>query len=135
MDQPPGDRQRPAPGEGRAEPVRDGLRLDRHDLVPLERQRDRVRPLRLDADDPRGWPPSLDRGSDATDEPAAADADHDDVHVRHVVDELEPDRPIARDHGRIVERMDEGQALGVADPLHLGERVTDVGAVEDDLAP
>ena len=114
------------PGERRAEPVGDRLRLDRHDLAPLDGQRHRVGALGLDADDAGARPPCLDRGRDAADEPAAADADHDDVDVRHVVDDLETDRAVAGDDRRVVERVDEREALGVADPLHLGERFADV---------
>ena len=39
---------------------------------------------------------------------------------------------MAGDDGRIVERVDEGEALGIPDPLHLGEGLADVRAVQDD---
>ena len=39
------------------------------------------------------------------------------------------------DHRRVIERVDELEALGVADPLHLGERLADMGAVQDDPGP
>ena len=39
---------------------------------------------------------------------------------------------MAGDHRRIVERVHELEALGIADPFHLGERFADVRAVQDD---
>ena len=67
--------------------------------------------------------------------PAAADADDHDIEVGQVLEQLEADRPVPGDDRRIVERVDELEALGVADPLQLGERLADVGAVEDDPRP
>ena len=46
----------------------------------------------------------LDRGRDAGDEPAAADADDDRVDVGHLVEDLEAERALARDDVGVVER-------------------------------
>ena len=89
--------------------------------------------LRLDAVDRAPRPALLDGRRDAADEPAAPDPDDDDVDVREVLDDLEPERPVAGDHVRIVERVGERQAALVADLLEPGERLADVLAVEDDL--
>ena len=86
----------------------------------------------LDAVDADARAPLLQRRGDAGDQPAAADADHDDVEVRQVLEQLEADRAVAGDDRRVVERVDEAEALRVADPLHLGEGLADVRAVEDD---
>ena len=57
---------------------------------------------------------------DAGGEPATADGHDDDLDARQVFDDLEADRPLARDHHVIIERVDERsapparQALGVA---------------------
>ena len=40
---------------------------------------------------------------------------------------------MAGDHLGVVERVDERQAALVADALHLGERLADVGTEEHDL--
>ena len=47
------------------------------------------------------------------DEPAAADRDDHDVELGQVLEDLERDRPLARDHRRVVERMHE-RAAGLA---------------------
>ena len=75
----------------------------------------------------------LDRGADARDQPSPADADHDHVDLRQVLDDLQADGALARDDTRIVERVQEEQAALVAQLLHPRERVPDVLAVEDDL--
>ena len=92
----------------------------------------RVRAFGLDADDPGLGATCLHGRCDAADEPAPADTHDDDIDVGHVVDDLEPDRPVAGDHGWIVEWVHERKAFDVADPFHLRERVTDMFAVEDD---
>ena len=68
------------------------------------------RELRLDGDDPRLRPKPLTAVATPGNQPAAADRDDDDVGVRHVLDELEPDRPLPGDHVRVVERVDERAA-------------------------
>ena len=63
---------------------------------------------------------SVGRG-DAGDQPAAADRADDQVGVRHVLGDLEPDRPLPGDHERVVERGDVG-APGLLDELAAGAR-------------
>ena len=125
-------RQRPGAGERRAEPVGDALGLDLDDLVALDGEADRVRSARFDAVHADPGPLLLERRGDARDQAAAADADDDDVEVGLVLEQLEANRTMAGDDGRVIERVDEAQALRVADPLHLGEGLADVGAMEDD---
>ena len=72
--------------------------------------------LRLDRDDANA-PGRAERGADPADEPAAADGDGDDIGVRRVLLDLEPDRAGARDHDRVVERMHER-------PAALGEQLS-----------
>ena len=120
------------PANGAPEAVGDAVGLDPDDLAALEGERHGVRALRLDAVDADRGAPLLDRRGHARDETAAADPDDDDVEVGQVLDELEADRAVAGDDGRIVERVDELEALGVADPLELGQRLADVRAVQDD---
>jgi len=43
------------------------------------------------------------------DEAAAADRHHDRVHVRALLEELEPERALARDDAIVVERVHEGE--------------------------
>ena len=67
------------------------------------------------------------------DEAAAADRDHDRPGLRHLLGELEPDRPLAGDHALVLVRMDEGGA-GLLRVLERGrERVLERRAHELDL--
>ena len=75
---------------------------------------------------------SLTAAATPGDQAAAADPDHHDVQVRNVLEQLQADRAVAGDDRRVVERVDELEALGVADPLHLGEGLADVGPMQDD---
>ena len=68
----------------------------------------RGRALGLDADDADAE--RRDGGRDPRDEPAAADRDDDRVDVGGVLEDLEPDGALPRDHERIVERVDERRA-------------------------
>ena len=58
----------------------------------------------LHAVDPDGRLGLPDRGRDARQEPAAADARDDDVHVRQVGQDLETGGALARDDVRVIER-------------------------------
>ena len=122
----PAHRQRPDACERGAQPVGDAVRLDRHDLASLERERHRIRTLGLDAVDADRRPALLDRGRHAGDQSPATDADDHDVEIGQVLDDLEADRTVAGDDGRIVERVHELEALGVADAFQLGQRFADV---------
>ena len=128
----PAHRQRPDAGERRTQTVGDAVRLDRHDLVPLERERHRIRTLRLDPVDADRWPALLDRGRHAGDQSPTTDAHDHYVEVGQVLDHLEADRTVAGDHRRIVEGVHELEAFGIADPFELGQQFADVRAVQDD---
>src|SRR4029079_1403473 len=94
-------------------------------------ERHRVRALGLDTDDPGSGTTRLHGRGDAADQSPTPDADDDDIDVRYVIDDLETDRPVAGDHRRIVERMDECEPFDVADALHLRERIAHVLAMQD----
>src|SRR5204862_488569 len=75
-----------------------------------------------------------DSSGDPADEPAASGGNDDHARVRRVFLELERNRPVPGDHGRIVESVDERAAgLGdeVAEALERGQRV---GRLEVDRA-
>ena len=85
------DAERVLAGERRVEPVGDRARLRPAPARPPRAPRQRGRALGLDADDA-----AADRRRDARDQPAPADRHDDDrVDVRHVLDDLEPERPVA----------------------------------------
>jgi hypothetical protein len=65
---------------------------------------ERLRPLRLDADDAHAV---AERRSDAGDEAPAADGDEDDVRVGCVLLDLEPDGARTGDHDGVVEGVHE----------------------------
>jgi hypothetical protein len=77
--------------------------------------------IRLDADDAHVGLARRDDGADAG-EQAAADRRDDRLHGRRLLEDLERDRPLARDHVRVVERMDERQAFARGDRLGVGAR-------------
>ena len=58
-------------------------------------------------EDPRRRTKGPQRGGDAAGEPAAAERDDDRVHVREVLEDLEADRAVSGDDGRIADGMDE----------------------------
>ena len=122
-----------SPANGAPRPSATLSRLDRHDLVPRERQRHGVgtAPARRRRRGPVGRR-SLTAAATPEISPPPPTPDDHDVDIGQVLDELEADRAVTGDDLRVVERVHERQALGVADPFHLGERLADVRAVEDD---
>src|SRR5439155_26531527 len=81
--------------------------------------------LDLDADHADLRPRRLDRDRDPGGQPAAADGDHDPAQIRDVLEQLEPERPLAGDDVGIVERVDEAHAgLGRA-PARRGDAIGD----------
>ena len=110
-------RERPRTERLRPRPVggRPGHQLGRpaHDLVASQRIARVGRELGLDADDACLGPERPDRRRDPARQPAATDRDEDDRDIRQVLDELEPDRPLAGDDPIVVERRDDLEpALG-----------------------
>ena len=81
------------------------------------------RPRRLDAHDPAVRLQLLHRKGDAADETAAPDGHHDLLHVRQLLQDLQADGALAGDHQRVVERVGEGVALLLRQPLRLRRRV------------
>ena len=76
------------------------------------------------------------RRRDSGDQPAAADRHDDDVHVGHVLGDLQADRSLSRSDERVVEGMDERPAcllLELSQPVEHGLRSrrfeVDLGAV------
>src|SRR5690606_16601822 len=125
--------QRVGPGGGRGEAVRDGVdALEARGRAVAQRERHACRALGLDTDDADRGPERLDGGRDAGDEAAAPDRHDDDVGVGRVLEDLEADRALARDDVRVVERVDEREAVLAAQRLALLERLED-GAVEGDV--
>ncbi len=122
---------RPLAGERRAQAVRDGDRLDPHDLAALDGQRQGIAPDRLDAVDTHAGPRLLDRAGDTRRERPAADAHDDHVHVRQVVEDLETDGPLPGQDERVVERRHERQPPLGLDLVHASPRFADVLAKEN----
>ena len=85
------------------------------------------RSLGLDGDDATAG----GGGGDPGNEPAAADRDDDRLDVRRVPEQLERERPLPRDHERVVEGMDERPAR-LPDVLLEVERLDGVGGLEVD---
>ena len=99
----------------------------------VERQRHGIGPLRLHADHAdRTVARALTAAATPEISPPPPTPTTSTSTIGQVLEELEARRTVAGDHRRIVERVDEREALGVADPLHLGERLADVLAVQDD---
>jgi hypothetical protein len=97
----------------------------------------------LDADDPEIGPKIAEGDRDPRRQPSAADRNDDRLGCGHLLRELEPDRSLARDNLRILERVDEGRAAlvdvgncgshRVLEPLSLEDQLGPVGAAGLDL--
>ncbi len=89
------------------------------------------RALRLDADHFDGGPRLLDGRGDARGQPAAADRHDDRGHARALVEDLQPDRALARDDPFVVERRHHREparhrlGLGARPPLRRGRALED----------
>ena len=70
------------------------------------------------------------RERDSGSQAAPADRDHDGLDVRHLVDDLEPDRPLARDHLLVLVGMDEGGAGRLDVRQRGGQRLLEARAAE-----
>ena len=96
----------------------------------------RVRIGRLDTDDADLRPQPLHVRGDPADQPAAADGDEDRVdRLAQLPQDLHADRPLARDHVRVVVGVDERQLASAADAHRLGVGVVVRVALEDDRRP
>ena len=70
--------------------------------------------------------------ADAREQSAAADGHDDRLDVGRLLEDLERHRALARDDVRVVERMDEREALARGDRLGVRARLGEVGAVQHD---
>ena len=127
------DLEREVAGERRREPVGDRVGLDAHAVAGREARGEGLRALGRDADDARA---PVERRDDARDQAAAAGADDDCLDVRHVLEQLERERPVAGDDERIGVRVDEDAPLLLDDLEHavvggggIGRREVDGRAV------
>ena len=118
---------RPANGAFRPSAIDVGVTVGR--LAALETGVQRGARLRLDGDHAHV---RADGGLDARDQPAAADRDDDRVRVRRVLLDLEPDRPGACEHERVVERVDERPPRLLDQLVEPRERVARPGRLEVD---
>ena len=75
----------------------------------------------------------LDRGGDAGDQPAAADAEQDGVEVGHLVEELEAERALPDDDVAVVERVDEHGAGALGELGGQAQRRLDRRTLEHDV--
>ena len=89
--------------------------------------------LGLDANDLDLGVGLLDGASDPGDQPAAADGDDDRVEVGVLLEQLEADGALTRDHGAIVEGVREDAVFFLFDLTRLAVGGVIVTAVEDDL--
>ncbi len=68
---------------------------------------------------------------DTGDEPAAADRNDHRVELRKLLEQLEPDRALAGDHGRVVERMNVDRPRLVAELARMVGGFVVAGTVRD----
>src|SRR3989442_13629961 len=87
---------------------------------------------------------ALHRGPDSRDQSATSDRYEHGPDLREIPDNLQADRPLSRDRGRVRERVDEGGGprppslvLVGADQIRAGDRgdVRSLGGDSPDLAP
>src|SRR5205823_978480 len=86
--------------------------------VEVPAGQDDADPLTITDGDPARGPAVTDRGREARGGAAPADADDDEVDVGNVLEDLEPDGPLARDDRVVVERVAEDEAALRDHPLH-----------------
>ena len=98
-------------------------RRKRQLVLRLDRALHARRLRRLDAIDLAVRLQVLDGIGHARDEPAAADRHQHGLHVRQLLQNLQPQRPLPRDDVRVVEGMDKGHPLLPAQLLRVGARV------------
>ena len=89
--------------------------------------------LGLDADDPHARLERRQRDRDPGREPAAADRNDERPEVRQLLDELQPDRPLPRDHALVLESVNERRAGRVDERLCRRHRLVEADADELDL--
>ena len=115
------------------ERIRDRARCHGHRLPGREPVAQRRRALRLDRHHAHAGGHARD--GDPRDEPAPAARDDDRVDAVRVLEDLEPDRPLAGDRARSVEGMHE-HAPGLGDQLlEAGERGAGAVGLEVDRRP
>jgi len=83
---------------------------------------------RLDADDPHTRPHGAQRNSDARGEATAADRQHEGLDIRQFGRELEPDRALSRDYGRILEGVHERRSRFGRARERFGQRLVETRA-------
>ena len=108
-------------------------RADAHQLAGVEALLHRRAGRGLDADDLDPRAQRLDRDRDAGDEPAASDRHQHRLQVGLLLEQLERDRALARDHRLVVERMDGDQAALLLDLERVGVGLVEIVAEENDL--
>ncbi len=94
--------------------------------------REACRRLGLDSNDLDLRRLGLDDRADARDESAAADRHDDGLDLRCLLEDLEGDRALARDHVRIVERVDEREPFALRELARVRARLGQVRAMEHD---
>ena len=109
--------------------------LDRDSVGDREARAARQRACGLYADHTRARTACLDRERDARAEPSAADRHDHRLDVVELVDELEADRALARDHDLVLERVHE-RRTALLDVLPRGvQRILEDRADEAHLRP
>ncbi len=88
--------------------VGDRLRpIDAMGLAGLQRHRQRCGAFRLDPEHLSAGHESFHRGPDPRDEPSSTHRDEDGPDLREFLDDLQADRPLSGDRGRMRERVNE----------------------------
>ena len=80
-------------------------------------------------------PLALHRHGDPGDQPAAADRHDDRLDIRHLLENLQPHRPLPRDDRRVVEAMDVNQPMLLDQLLHAPSRFGKCVAAQDHVRP
>ena len=102
-------------------------------MLVVQRVPERGVERRLRADDLDARPPGPRGDGVAGNQPAAADRDHQQVEIGHVLQHFERDRALPGDHARIVVGMHEGEAALLRDRLGAHLRLRNRLAFEHDF--
>ena len=86
----------------------------------------------FDRDDFRLRTQALHRERDSREQTAATDGDNDGLEIRHLLDDFEAHRTLARDDGRIIVTIDVGKATFVRDLVRLLFRLGEILPMQHD---
>ena len=104
-------------------------------MPSLPRPQHRRQLLRLNPNHPNPRIGLLQRTGNAPNQPAPANWNHHRLHIRHLLQQLQSNRPLPADHFRIIERVNESPPLLHSSPQRLVASLVVAGSKQNHLSP